>query len=87
MKNDSYIGRTVNYTGDVSNAPRTGFIASVVNDRWGNHAVIVWDDIESFGWDEFGDVAPVKNATTLIGLHQIVEANEARLGSDKFIFA
>ena len=80
------IGRTVNYTGDISNAPRTGFVASVETDRWGTDAVIIWDESESIGWDEYGDAVAVKAETSRIGVKQIVEAARARAG-DRFIFA
>ena len=80
------IGRTVNYTGDTANAPRTGFVASVETDRWGTDAVIIWDESESIGWDEFGDTVASKTETSRIGVKQIVEAGRARAG-DRFIFA
>lgn len=41
----SNIGRTVEYTGDACNAPRTGYVADEFSDRWGSHVVIAWDDM------------------------------------------
>ena len=81
----NHTGRTVNYTGDIANAPRTGFIAEIERDRWGTHAVIVWDESESIGWYE-GEACTVTNPTTRVSLRQIVEATDARPG-DRFRFA
>lgn len=79
------IGRTIHYTGDVANAPRTGFIANVFEDRWGVRALVIWDESEALGWD--GDEAVrFENPTTELAAHQIVSHHAARPG-DRFVVA
>lgn len=76
------IGRTVNYAGDMANAPRTGYIADIVSDRWGTHAIIKWDDAEvATGWEDDGTPVKFHMPTTKISVREIAEEATARPGN------
>jgi hypothetical protein len=69
-QNANLIGRTVNYSGDIANAPRSGYLADIIVDRWGTHAVIAWDSVEAIGWED-GEAVHFQSPTSTISLHQI----------------
>ena len=73
MSNSSIIGRTVNYTGDCANAPRTGYVMDAFSNQWDDFAVIAWDDAGELG-------APTSRIT------QRLIADEAKPG-ERFYFS
>jgi hypothetical protein len=71
---DHLIAKPVRNNGDVCNAPRTGIITCLRTDRWGTHAVILWDDDEAVGWERDGTPALINEAVSAIAAHTIAPA-------------
>ena len=70
------IGRTVNYSGDMANAPRTGIVSEIVSDQFSTEAVILWDEDENTGWDD-GEAVSYYQPASRIAVHLLKEADES----------